>query len=81
MPRRGISVILKIIKEVSEFYRKSEFSEQFIKSKILYLLFKISSNWNRVKILCRTQVMLEKGIFGIYRTDAITAGYEQVKNN
>ena len=81
MPRRGISVILKIIKEVSEFYRKSEFSEQFIKSKILYLLFKISSNWNRVKIPCRTQVMSEKGIFGNYRIDAITAGYEQVKNN
>ena len=81
MPRRGISVILKIIKEVSEFYRKSEFPEQFIKSKILYLLFKISSNWNRVKRPCRTQVMSEKGIFGNYRTDAITAGYEQAKNN
>ena len=40
MPRRGISVFLKIIKEVSEFYRKSEFPEQFIKSKILYLLLK-----------------------------------------
>ena len=81
MPRRGISVFLKIINEVSEFYRKSEFPEQFIKSKILYLLFKISSNWNRVKRPCRTQVMAEKGIFGIYRTVAITAGYEQVKNN
>ena len=81
MPRRGISVILKIIKEVSEFYRKSEFPEQFIKSKILYLLFKISSNWNRVKRPCRTQVLAEKGIFGIYRTVAITVGYEQVKIN
>ena len=81
MPRRGISVFLKIIKEVSEFYRKSEFSEQFIKSKISYFLFKISSNWNRVKRLCRTRVLAEKGIFGIYRTVAITAGYEQVKNN
>ena len=40
MPRRGISVFLKIIKEVFEFYRKPEFPEQFIKSKILYLLFK-----------------------------------------
>ena len=81
MPRRGILVFLKIIKEVYEFYRKSEFPEQFIKSKILYLLFKISSNWNRVKRPCRTQVMAEKSIFGIYRTVAITAGYEQVKNN
>ena len=40
MPRRGILVILKIIKEVSEFYRKSEFPEQFIKSKILYFYLK-----------------------------------------
>ncbi|MFS7971590.1 hypothetical protein Hanom_Chr09g00834651 [Helianthus anomalus] len=81
MPRRGNSVFLKIIKGISEFYRKSEFSEQFIKFKILYLLYKISSNWNRVKRPCRTQVMAEKGIFGIYRTVAITAVYEQVKNN
>ena len=81
MPRKGILVFLKSIQEVYEFYRKSEFPEQFIKSKILYLLFKISSNWNRVKRPCRTQVMAEKGIFGIYRTIAITAGYEQVKNN
>ena len=80
MPRRGFSVILKTFKELFEFYRKSEFPEQFIKSKILYLLFKISSNWNRVKRPCRTQVMAEKGIFGIYRTVAITAGYEQGKN-
>ncbi|MFS7907643.1 hypothetical protein Hanom_Chr01g00073761 [Helianthus anomalus] len=81
MPRRGFSVILKIYKEVYEFYRKYEFPEQFIKSEILYLLFKISSNWNRVKGPCRTQVMAEKGIFGIYRIVAITADYEQVKNN
>jgi len=81
MPRRGFSVILKTFKELFEFYRKSEFPEQLIKLKILYLLFKISSNWNRVKRPCRTQVMAEKGIFGIYRTVAITAGYEQVKNN
>ena len=81
MPRRGISVFLKIIKEVYEFYRKSEFPEQFIKSKILYLLIKISSNWNRVKRPYRTRFMAEKGIFGIYRTVAITAGYEQGKNN
>ena len=73
--------MLKIIKEISGFYRKSEFSEQIIKFKILYLLVKISSNWIRVKIPCRTHFMSEKGIFGIYRTDAITAGYEPVKNN
>ena len=81
MPRRGILVFLKIIKEVLEFYRESKFPDQFIKSKILYLLFKISSNWNRVKRPYRTQVTAQKGIFGIYRTVAITVGYEQGKND
>ncbi|KAJ0512028.1 hypothetical protein HanIR_Chr11g0558651 [Helianthus annuus] len=59
MPRRGISVFLKIKKEISEFHRKSEFPDQFIKFKLFYLLFKISSNWNRVKRPCRTQVLAE----------------------
>ncbi|KAJ0556893.1 hypothetical protein HanIR_Chr07g0318961 [Helianthus annuus] len=79
MPRRGFSVILKTLKGIFEFYRKSEFPEQLKKLKILYLLFKTSGNWNRVKRPCRTPVLAKKGIFGINRTVAITAGYEQGK--
>ena len=66
MPRRSISVFLKIIKEVSEFYRKSEFPEQFIKYKILYLLFKSVATGIGSKDLVELTFWPKKGIFGIY---------------
>ena len=44
MPRRGFSVILKTFKELFEFYRKSEFPEQFIKSKYFIYYLKSVAN-------------------------------------